>query len=363
MKICPAIKQLSTYTSGKPVSELYRELGLENIVKLASNERPIPVAQVVQDAMISQLSELNRYPDNNGFELKKALSNHLSNYLIKIEQNQLVLGNGSSNILELVARACVCDVQDEVIFSEYAFLVYPLLTQALGAKSVVVPSKNYGHNLEAMQSAINENTKLIFIANPNNPTGTFLSDKAIYAFLSQVPSDVIVVLDEAYVEYVSDYQTLHFLNEFSNLIITRTFSKAYGLAGLRVGYGIASVELIDYLNRIRAPFNVNSLALVASIASLMDRQGLSKVVALNTQGLVQLCQGFEALRLKYIPSKANFISVKVGGKVRNAQQVNQELLTLGFIVRPIEIPEFIRISIGTKVENQAILKALKSLNL
>ena len=349
MNICQSIEQLSTYQAGKPINELQREQGLDSIVKLASNERPLPINNKVKQGIIAQLSEVNRYPDNDGFELKQSLSRHLN-----INQNQLILGNGSSNILELVARVCLCQAKDEVIFSQYAFMLYPLITQALGATAVVVPSKDYGHDLSAMVGAITKQTKLIFIANPNNPTGTFLSDKSIGHFLSQVPSDILVVLDEAYVEYVLDYQTLGFLTKFDNLLITRTFSKAYGLAGLRVGYGIANKILIDYLNRIRAPFNVNSLAQIGAIIALEDQAMLNEVVALNTQGLVQLSQGLDKLSLTYIASKANFISVKVD----NAQQIYQDLLALGFIVRAIEIPNFIRISIGTKTQNEVVLNAL-----
>lgn len=355
MNICTHIKQLKPYQAGKPTSDLARELGLENIVKLASNERPKPISSNIEQAIIRQLREVNRYPDNNGFALKVALSKHLSNDKIQVNNEQLILGNGSSNILELAAKSCLCQATDEVVFSEYAFMLYGLITQSLGVKAVVVPSKNYGHDLTAMLATITDKTRLIFIANPNNPSGTFLRDADILAFLQQVPNTIMVVLDEAYVEYVSNYQTLHFLNKFPNLLITRTFSKAYGLAGLRVGYGIANPELIDYLNRIRAPFNVNTLAEVAAVAALKDQMSLLETIALNTKGMAQFTQAFAAMSLESIPSNANFISVKTG----NTNKVYNDLLALGFIVRPIEIPEFIRISIGTKNENDGVIAALK----
>ncbi|HAU20742.1 MAG TPA: histidinol-phosphate transaminase, partial [Gammaproteobacteria bacterium] len=217
------------------------------------------------------------------------------------------LGNGSNDILELVARAYVCQAEDEVVFSQYAFVVYPLVTQALGATAVVTPANDFGHDLDAMLASITDNTKLIFVANPNNPTGTLLSDDAIYAFLSKVPSSVIVVLDQAYIEYLDTTDlSIGWLNEFDNLIITRTFSKAYGLAGLRVGYSISNPEIADYLNRIRQPFNVNHIAQSAATAAIFDEAFLVRSVIANKNGLLQLSQGFKRLGLSYIPSHANF---------------------------------------------------------
>lgn len=353
MSVCPAIQKLTPYQGGKPISELQRELGLDNVVKLASNENPMAVSDKVLRAINTAALELNRYPDGNGFALKQAISAYL-----QISPECITLGNGSNDILELIARAYVCSAADEVIFSQYAFVVYPLITQALGATPVITPANNFGHNLAAMLAAISDKTKLIFIANPNNPTGTLLSDKDIYAFLSKVPKSVIVVLDQAYFEYLDtkDY-ALQWLDQFDNLLITRTFSKAYGLAGLRVGYGLASAKITDYLNRIRQPFNVNHIAQSAAVAAIMDDDFLQKSVRANQQGLAQLTAGFDKLGLEYIPSAANFIALRLD----NPNKIYQQLLKLGFITRLVEMPEYIRVSIGLKNENTRFLDALKSL--
>lgn len=277
MSVCESILALSPYQGGKPISELQRELGLDNVVKLASNENPLPTSSKVRTAIEQAASEVGRYPDGNGFELKQAISQHLS-----VSADTLTLGNGSNDLLELVARAYVCCASDEVIFSQYAFVVYPLVTQALGASAVVTPAKDFGHDLEAMLAAITVNTKLIFIANPNNPTGTLLTDDKLYVFLLKVPSQITVVLDQAYVEYLdADDTAIKWLQEFDNLIITRTFSKAYGLAGLRVGYSICSTEIADYLNRIRQPFNVNHIAQSAAIAVLNDKDFIIQSVKIK----------------------------------------------------------------------------------
>ncbi|SFV89014.1 Biosynthetic Aromatic amino acid aminotransferase beta @ Histidinol-phosphate aminotransferase [hydrothermal vent metagenome] len=351
MNICPAIQKLQAYQGGKPISELQRELGLDKVIKLASNENPLPTSNKVRTAIERAASEVGRYPDGNGFELKQAIGRHLS-----VSLESITLGNGSNDLLELVARAYVCCAQDEVIFSQYAFVVYPLVTQALGAKAVVTPAQGFGHDLEAMLLAISNNTKLIFIANPNNPTGTLLSDDAVYAFLSKVPNAVTVVLDQAYVEYLDAQDVaIGWLQKFDNLVITRTFSKAYGLAGLRVGYSICSPQIADYLNRIRQPFNVNHIAQSAAIAVLADKEFITQSVRENKQGLTQLAKGFDKLGLSYIPSSANFIAVKVD----DASAIYQQLLAQGFIVRPVEMPNYVRVSVGTKNENAAFLNTLK----
>lgn len=355
VNICANIVRLKPYQGGKPIIEVQKELGLDHIVKLASNERPLQISSSVQKAIISALPTAHHYPDNNGFELKQALVQHLSSAEQKISTEQLILGNGSGNILELAARICLCSPADEVIFSQYAFALYALITQSLGASAVCVPSQNYEHNLDKMLGSITNKTKIIYIANPNNPTGTFLADDKIWHFLKQVPRHILVVLDEAYVEYVQDYSTLGFLAEFDNLLITRTFSKAYGLASLRVGYGMANCTIIDYLNRIRAPFNVNTIALVAAIAALKDKASLQTAIRLNNQGLAQLTKGFNQLNLDYIPSWGNFISVRVVKPFL----LYEYLLTQGFIARPIEIPDFIRFSVGTYQQNSQLLAVLK----
>ena len=352
MSVCESILSLSPYQGGKPISELQRELGLDHVVKLASNENPLGPGPKALEAIQKASSEISRYPDGNGFELKRAIAEHLS-----VLADGITLGNGSNDILELVARAYVCQAEDEVVFSQYAFVVYPLVTQALGATAVVTPANDFGHDLDAMLASITDNTKLIFVANPNNPTGTLLSDDAIYAFLSKVPSSVIVVLDQAYIEYLDTTDlSIGWLNEFDNLIITRTFSKAYGLAGLRVGYSISNPEIADYLNRIRQPFNVNHIAQSAATAAIVDEAFLVRSVTANKNGLLQLSQGFKRLGLSYIPSHANFIAVKV----TDAGVIYQKLLEKGFIVRPVEMQGYLRVSVGTRNENETFLDALKS---
>lgn len=352
MSVCESILSLSPYQGGKPISELRRELGLDHIVKLASNENPLGAGPKALNAMQEAMADVGRYPDGNGFELKQAISEHVS-----VETQSIALGNGSNDILELLARAYLCNAEDEVIFSQYAFVIYPLVTQALGAKAVVTRSKNFGHDLDAMSKAINDKTKLIFIANPNNPTGTLLSNEALYKFLLKVSNSVIVVLDQAYVEYLNVVDdTVQWLQEFDNLVITRTFSKAYGLAGLRVGYSISSSQIADYLNRIRQPFNVNYIAQIAATAALADEAFLVRSVVANKNGLLQLSQGFDKLGLSYIPSSANFVAVKVGDAIK----IYQKLLEKGFIVRPVEMQNYLRVSVGTQIENEEFLDALKS---
>ena len=352
MSVCESILSLSPYQGGKPISELQRELGLDHVVKLASNENPLGPGPKALEAIQLASSEISRYPDGNGFELKRAIAEHLS-----VLADGITLGNGSNDILELVARAYVCQAEDEVVFSQYAFVVYPLVTQALGATAVVTPANDFGHDLDAMLASITDNTKLIFVANPNNPTGTLLSDDVIYAFLSKVPSSVIVVLDQAYIEYLDTTDlSIGWLNEFDNLIITRTFSKAYGLAGLRVGYSISNPEIADYLNRIRQPFNVNHIAQSAATAAIFDEAFLVRSVIANKNGLLQLSQGFKRLGLSYIPSHANFIAVKV----TDTGVTYQKLLEKGFIVRPVEMQGYLRVSVGTRNENETFLDALKS---
>ena len=350
MNACESILGLSPYQGGKPIEELARELGLSKISKLASNENPLGVSQKVQKAINESLSNLNRYPDGNCFELKEAIAKKHG-----VSSSMVSLGNGSNELLELIARVFVSEHSDEVIFSQYAFVVYPLVTQALGATAVVSPAKEFGHDLDAMLSLISNQTKLIFVANPNNPTGTLLSDDDVYSFLKQVPINIPAVLDQAYFEYLNiDDQAIGWLNEFENLIISRTFSKAYGLAGLRVGYSICSAQIADYINRVREPFNVNHTAQMAAIAALGDDKYLSDSVKMNSDGYSQLVKGFEAFKLNYIPSYANFIAVEF----KDAMSTYNNLLKEGVIVRPVEMKNYLRISIGTPNENNHLLEAL-----
>jgi len=356
----PGVRTLKPYQPGKPLTELEREYGVRNAVKLASNENPLGPSPTTLEVIREHLHDLARYPDGNGFALKAALANKHG-----VDATQITLGNGSNDILELLARAFVTP-DNEVIFSQHAFAVYPIVTQAVGARAVVTAAKNWGHDLDAMLAAINDNTRLIFIANPNNPTGTWLTQQQLAQFLSQVPLHVVVVLDEAYYEYASDpamaagdYPNgMQWLSEYPNLVVTRTFSKAYGLAGLRVGYSVSHGDIADLLNRVRQPFNVNSLALAAAEAALQDKNHLGKALACNVAGMQQYTRAFTAMGLKYIPSIANFVSVNVG----EGASVYEQLLRQGVIVRPVAnygMPEYLRITVGTAEENERCICALK----
>lgn len=353
------IRRIAPYQGGKPITELAREMGLhvKDIVKLASNENPLGISPKAEYAIQEAILDIARYPDGNSFALRDAVSKKFS-----VAPNQIVFGNGSNDILELAARAYLTS-DCETIYSQHAFAVYPLVTQATGAAGVVVPAKNYGHDLSAMLKAITAKTRIIFIANPNNPTGTLLGRDTLYAFLKQVPDHVLVVLDEAYDEYLSAVnksEVIGWLPEFDNLIISRTFSKAYGLAGLRIGFGLCHPTVADMMNRVRQPFNVNSIAQAAAVASLADDDFVARSYALNQAGMVQLTQGFDKLGLEYIPSFANFISVKVG----SAADYNQKLLENGVIVRPVanyEMPEYLRVSIGLFSENARFLEVLEKI--
>ena len=352
------VQQLIPYTPGKPIEELERELGLSHIVKLASNENPLGPGVKVQQAIQNTIAELSRYPDGNGFALKQALAEKH-----QLASSQITLGNGSNEILELVARTFLTP-EDEVVFSQHAFAVYPLVTQAVGATACVVKALDFGHDLKAMLNCINDKTRLVFIANPNNPTGTLLAAKDLEAFIAALPETVICVLDEAYYEFVDESvraNSVAWLKQFPNLLITRTFSKAYGLAGLRVGYSLSSVEMADLLNRVRQPFNNNSMALAAAEAALTDVEYLKHTITLNTKGMEQLTQAFAGLGLSWIPSSGNFVSVDMG---QVAMPFYENLLKKGVIVRPVanyEMPGHLRISIGTEDENQFFINALKDI--
>lgn len=347
------VAQLQPYVPGKPIEELERELGISNIIKLASNENPLGPSAKVLAAIEHAAKEVTRYPDGNGFVLKAALAEKY-----KLDSSQITLGNGSNDVLELIARAFVTPAE-EVLFSQYAFAVYPLVTQAIGAKAVIAPAGDYGHDLSAMSTLISVKTKLIFIANPNNPTGTYLEADELEAFIAQVLKTTLVVLDEAYVEYgEQQLNSIDWLEKYSNLIITRTFSKAYGLAGLRVGYALSHPDVADLLNRIRQPFNVNSIALAAATTALQDNDYIVKTKQMNDAGMQQLIAGFEALNLTYIPSKGNFITVNVQ---KNGDEVFNDLLQQGVIVRSVSnygLPKHIRVSIGLEAENQRFFDAL-----
>ncbi|MEQ1484863.1 histidinol-phosphate transaminase [Methyloglobulus sp.] len=349
------VRQLVPYIAGKPIEELERELGLTDIIKLASNENPLGPGKKALAAIQAALPKLTLYPDGNGFNLKAALA---KKYALNVDQ--ITLGNGSNELLELVARAFLAPGL-EAMFSQHAFAVYPIVTQAVGANAVIVPALHFGNDLEAMAARISDLTRVIFIANPNNPTGTLLGQVDLQRFISALPKHCLCVLDEAYFEFVGDKEginSLDWLKQNPNLIITRTFSKAYGLAGLRIGYGLSSPEIADILNRVRQPFNNNALALVAAEAALGDDGYLQQTIAVNSQGMSELTAGFKSLGLEWIPSAGNFVSVDLK---RPGQPVYEALLRKGVIVRPVAnygLPNHLRISIGTPAENQFFLKVL-----
>ena len=351
------VRGLHPYQPGKPIEELERELGLTDIVKLASNENPLGISPLASAAIQKELEVATLYPDGTGFVLKQALADNL-----EVEVGTITLGNGSNDVLDLITRA-YASPESEVIYSQYAFAVYALSTQAVNAKAVVVPAKDWGHDLDAMLAAITDQTSLIFIANPNNPTGTYIETVKVKQFLANVPENIVVVLDEAYCEYIdaSDYPNgVSLVQEYPNLVVTRTFSKAWGLASLRVGYSISNPDVANILNRVRQPFNVNSFALAAAAAVLSDDAYLEKGKRINKEGLVQIGEGLTALGLSYIPSVGNFICFDVA---KDALTVYQALLKEGVIVRPLAnygMPHHLRVSIGLKSENQRFLDALAS---
>lgn len=352
----PGVRGLSPYQPGKPIEELERELGITNIVKLASNENPLGVPLSAVNAIQSALPQLALYPDGSAFGLKCKLASKLS-----VDTSQITVGNGSNELLDLIARVFLSPA-DNAVVSRHAFIVYPIAVNALGATLKVAEAKNFGHDLENMAALVDGNTKLVFIANPNNPTGNWLGIAEIEKFLSRIPESVIVVLDEAYHEYVDkpDYASgMTVLDKFPNLIVSRTFSKAYGLAGLRVGYCISTPEIADLLNRLREPFNVNSLALAAAEAVLDDNDYLNSGLAVNHEGMKQLEAGLRDLGLQFIESAGNFVLVDFG---RNALPVYEEFLREGIILRPVgvyELPNFLRVSIGLPDQNARFLSVCK----
>jgi len=349
------IRAISPYVPGKPITELAREMGLavDSIVKLASNENPLGMSPKARAAVEKAIAGIERYPDN--FDLTKALAERLG-----VSAAQIVLGNGSNDVLDLAARVFLAPGRSSV-FARHAFAVYPLATMGAGAECIVVPAKHYGHDLAAMRAAIRPDTRIVWIANPNNPTGTFLPQAEVRAFVASVPADVAVVLDEAYNEYLQPADradSLGWICEFPNLIVTRTFSKVYGLAGLRVGYAVASREVADLMNRVRQPFNVNNLALAAAIAALDDHVFLADSYDLNRRGMEQVVAGLKRLGLEHIPSHGNFVTFAVA----DGAAVNQKLLKQGVIVRPIGgygLPNHLRVTIGLERENARFLEALE----
>ena len=356
------VSAIAPYQAGKPIEELAREFGLDpaGIVKLASNENPLGMPKSARAAMLAAAESLARYPDPNGFDLKSALATRYG-----VPMNWITLGNGSNDILEIVALALL-EPGTSAVYAQHSFAVYRLATQAR-ARAHRGAGQDYGHDLDAMFDAIADDTRVVFIANPNNPTGTFVPGEQVAAFLERVQAAhgdrVTVVLDEAYNEYLDPefrFDSTALARRYPNLIVSRTFSKAYGLAGLRVGFAVSQPALTDLLNRVRQPFNVNTLAQAAAIAALADSAYLEEAYATNKAGKAQLCQAFDALKLRYVPSYGNFVLVHVG----DAPRINLELLKRGVIVRPVAgdgLPEWLRVSIGLPQENARFIEALSAI--
>jgi histidinol-phosphate aminotransferase len=354
----PALKTLPVYQPGRPIEEVARELSLpaDDIIKLASNENPLGPSRLAFRAMRKAAEQVNLYPDGGSFLLKQKLALHLG-----VTPNHLVLGSGSNEVIELLGHALLAPAA-EVVVSQYCFAVYPIVTALFGGKLVVVPAKNYGHDLEAMLAAITPNTRIVFVANPNNPTGTSVPAERLKQFIEAVPASVVIGLDQAYIEFQHD--PLDLLPEVRagarpNLLLMRTFSKIYGLAGVRLGYGIGHPDFVAELDKLRQPFNINSLAQAGALAALDDSKHVEKTRRINARGLKFYVREFRKLDLEFIPSTANFILVRVG----EGERVFNELQKQGVIVRPLggyQLPEWIRISIGTPKQNQRCMEALKA---
>lgn len=353
----PYLSGLIPYSPGKPIEEVEREFGISDSVKVASNENPLGPSPKALHAIAGALPGLHRYPDGGGYALRQALARHWN-----ISADRLILGNGSNELLELVGRSFLLP-GDEVLYAKQAFVVYDMVAQVTGATKVAVPLKDFAHDLPAMQAAITPKTKLIFLANPNNPTGTCVDPRALEAFLRTVPQHVVVVLDEAYYEYIppeSRPDSLQFVRSGHWLLVLRTFSKVYGLAGLRIGYGIGPTELVALLNKVRQPFNTNSLAQAAAAAALTDEAHVAASRAANETGRTFLAEQFGLMGLSVIPSVANFLLVDVG---RPGAQLAEALLRRGVIVRPVGgygFPTHLRITIGTAEENAKCVAALRA---
>ena len=352
------IKSIKPYEGGLPIEEVARELNIpeQDIVKLASNENPLGISPFAKKAIEKSLIDIERYPDGNGFYLKRAISKKY-----KLQSSEIILGNGSNDVLELVARPFLSK-NDEAIYSEHAFAVYPLVVKAVGAEGIEVRAKNFSHDLDAMLDSIKSNTKIIFIANPNNPTGSFIGRAEILKFLDKVPEDIIVLLDQAYFDYSSFEDSdvdFDILNNFPNLVMSRSFSKAYGLAGFRIGYSVSSEDIANYLNRVRQPFNANSLALFAAEQAIEDEEFMNKCLQLNLEQKKVLYKGLESLGFHCLPSKGNFISFDCK---EDSTGLFNRLLSQGVIVRTLgvyKMPNFLRVSVGLPEENLIFLEKLQ----
>lgn len=350
--IHPDIQSLTPYVPGKPIEELQRELGLGRVIKLASNENPIGPSSKALAALAGATDNLHRYPDGGGHRLRQVLAERW-----KVSSEQIILGNGSDELLGLLARAFLAP-GDDAVMADHTFVIYRMEVTAAHGNPIVVPLTNWTHNLDAMARAITPRTRLLFVCNPNNPTGTMVSADEVGRLMASVPDDVVVVFDEAYFEYVRDPgfpDTIAYVRDGRNVVVLRTFSKIYGLAGLRIGYGITTSEIAGILNRIRPPFNANSLAQRAAAAALGDEEHVARSRSVNAEGMEQVGQGLKALGLTPIPSHTNFLYFDVG---RDGRRVFEALLREGIIVRHIE-GTMLRVTIGLADENAAFLQALK----
>ncbi len=356
-----SVRSIQPYVGGRPISEVAREFGLDPgaIVKLASNENPLGMSASARQAMLDAASEAGRYPDNDAFELRQALADHLG-----VDASWVALGHGSSDILEMAARALLGE-GDSCVYSQYGFVVYASAVQQRAARHIVVPAREFGHDLPAMAAAVEASTRLVYVANPNNPTGTLASPEQIERFVLSVPERVVIVLDEAYVEYLDDSlqrASLELLRRHPNLVVSRTFSKAYGLAGLRIGYCAAQPALIDLLNRVRSAFNTGNTAQAAALAALRDQDFVRRSVEVNRAGMRQLEAGIDELGLQRVPSHGNFLLLRVGDDPGAGSRVARAMLALGVIVRPVDnygLGAWLRISVGTEAENSRCLGALR----
>jgi histidinol-phosphate aminotransferase len=351
----PQLRDLAVYEPGKPIEETARELGVDpsTIIKLASNENPLGPSLKALQAMRAALDTAHLYPDGSGFYLRNAIAGRL-----KVSPENVILGNGSNEVIEFLGHAFL-NPGDEVITCEYAFIVYKLLATAFGVRTIETPSPDYQQNLEAALDAITSKTRIIFVPNPNNPTGTLISQRAIEHFMSQVPDDILVVFDEAYFEFLHDPpDTLRFIRDSRNVVVLRTFSKIHGLAGLRIGYAIAPAEMANVLHKTRQPFNVNSVAQAGAIAALDDEAHLCETKRVIDEGRAYLQKQFAEMPIGFVPAAANFIMVNVG----DACAVFQKLLQRKIIVRPLKsygLPEWMRVSVGTAEENKKFIAALR----
>lgn len=345
------ISAIKPYVPGKPIEELERELGIKDSVKLASNENPLGPSPFALEAIKTRQSGLNRYPDGGGYYLRKALAERLS-----LDMDNIILGNGSNELIDIAVRTFMRP-GDEAVMAHPSFVVYSMSVQAMGCNPILVPLKDYRHDLKGMLKAVNEKTRILFIANPNNPTGTINKKEEFDHLMENIPKEILVIMDEAYYEYVTDPEyadSMKWFRRRRDILILRTFSKIYGLAGLRIGYGIADKNIITEMNRLRPPFNTNTLGQVAALASLADEEHIKRSRQINEEGKVFLYKGLEGLNIQYIPTEANFIYVPI----KNAFTIYDALLKRGIIVRPMG-PEAIRVTIGLLEENKRFIEALK----